>query len=424
MPKHRLADKLPRPLKKRLRHIMHIFWALKHRSVFLLCQWRLSDTIRSYTCANIAYLDQQPPLRRLAPAQTASVYPPRTSLEAPQREQPITVPALNLYRIEDAIIHPHSSHIITPGRVILERIPYLDQQHCNYATGAIVRHDQQRALYRRRPLEQIEQGILIAGNGACNYYHWLTEILPKLSEVCRHQLFQYSHTLLLPACARSIPTFARSVEAVLGEHRANIIYLDPQQQYQVSQLYTLTSPSCILFNPRKILASPTYNYYRKESLLAIRHAIEQQIARYDPAALQRSLAQLQFEQKDRRLYLARKPDTNRAYNQQQVRRLLVEQHNYCEVYLEDHPLEVQAWLFANARVIVGASGAAWANLIFCRPGTRAISWLPRHLMQFSAYSTLAQLFGVQMEFIEASTTSTSQLHPDQHLPLNELAQRL
>ena len=416
---------LPRALKKPLGRLVRALWAFKHRSVFLLCQWRLCDTLRSYRCADIAYLDQQPPERSLAPAQTSRVYLPRTSLAHPPRAQQVEVPALNLYHFESAIISPVSSHIITAERVILERIPYLDQQYCNYATGAIMRHDQQRALYRHRPQQQqLEQGILIAGNGAGNYYHWLIEILPKLHHVCQQQLFSHSNTLLLPAYASSIPAFARSIEAVLGKQRPQIIYLDPTQQYQVKQLYTLTSPSGILFNPRQILADPTYNYYRKESLQAIRHTLLQQVQRYNPAVLREHTAKLQFEQKHRRLYLARKPAASRAYNQRQVRQLLVEQHNYCEVYLEDHPLEVQIWLFANARVIVGASGAAWANLIFCRPGTRAISWLPEHLMAFSAYATLAQLFGVKMEFIAAKTPHHKQLHPDHTLPLDELQQRI
>ena len=43
---------------------------------------------------------------------------------------------------------------------------------------------------------------------------------------------------------------------------------------------------------------------------------------------------------------------------------------------EKLPFEKQIYLFSNASTIVGAHGAAFTNIIFCKPGTKIIEIIP------------------------------------------------
>ncbi len=53
------------------------------------------------------------------------------------------------------------------------------------------------------------------------------------------------------------------------------------------------------------------------------------------------------------------------------------QRNYIKIYKpEKIPLENQIYLFKNASIILGAHGAAFTNIIFCKPGTKIIEIIP------------------------------------------------
>jgi hypothetical protein len=63
-------------------------------------------------------------------------------------------------------------------------------------------------------------------------------------------------------------------------------------------------------------------------------------------------------------------------------------------------LREQAALFREATVIVGASGAAWTGMIFSEQPIIGLSWLPAEYKEFCSYSSLANLLGHHLKFIE------------------------
>ena len=78
--------------------------------------------------------------------------------------------------------------------------------------------------------------------------------------------------------------------------------------------------------------------------------------------------------------------------------------------MEDYTFSEQVSIFREAEMIVGPSGAAWANLIYSTSGTKALSWLPETMRNFSVYSTIAQYVGVEMEFILTKSKSKTNFH--------------
>ncbi|MBD1164200.1 glycosyltransferase family 61 protein [Pelagibacterales bacterium SAG-MED13] len=55
----------------------------------------------------------------------------------------------------------------------------------------------------------------------------------------------------------------------------------------------------------------------------------------------------------------------------------LENNNFNIIKPERFPIEKQIYLFKKASIVIGAHGAAFTNIIFCRPGTKIIEIIPR-----------------------------------------------
>ena len=58
----------------------------------------------------------------------------------------------------------------------------------------------------------------------------------------------------------------------------------------------------------------------------------------------------------------------------------------------------QIKIFNSAEIIIGTTGAAWSNLIFCKQNTKAIIFSPIFFNSFNAFSNLAQIFNIDLTY--------------------------
>ena len=80
--------------------------------------------------------------------------------------------------------------------------------------------------------------------------------------------------------------------------------------------------------------------------------------------------------------------------------------------MEDLSVEKQVNLMNHAEWIVGPTGAAWANLIFCQAGVKCLCWMAKEYGEFSVFSTIAGLVGAELRYItyDAGVSSASELY--------------
>jgi hypothetical protein len=102
------------------------------------------------------------------------------------------------------------------------------------------------------------------------------------------------------------------------------------------------------------------------------------------------------------MYFLARGNSRRNHNQEDLIGI-AETLELTIVYPEQLSFHDQVQLFYSARLIVGASGGAWANILFCQSGSYGLTWTFPEYKEFCVYSNLAAIVGLELSylFIEA-----------------------
>lgn len=172
-------------LKKVLKYILPVFIRKNLRKYFyaflLGSNNRMYANIFGLSHQKIIFLDNLQPVKVIEEALISNVVSPSIN-DNKKYYIDVVAPAVGLYTLDNIVVNATSSNFITQNNMIIERIPSIDLEYCDYSTGAIVLHDSKKAICRtvKLNLQEINDGIFLGGNGSWNYYHWMTEILPKI----------------------------------------------------------------------------------------------------------------------------------------------------------------------------------------------------------------------------------------------------
>jgi capsular polysaccharide biosynthesis protein len=338
----------------------------------------------------------------------------------------VDAPTVKLYLLSDVFISAKSSNFNKDNKAIIERIPSIELEYCNYSTGVVASHDLNLAVVKdnKKNIKNIDDGIFLGGNGSWNYYHWMTEILPKIQFIQEINILNFTKNILVSISVKKTESFLKTIKNALKDLKVNLIFLEPSEIYKVKNLYVISSPNSILIKSNKTITSPKYIFLRNESLQYVRNLVFEMVKNYNQKKLLNISNELKNKNGKLNIFLSRKKGSAREYNQDEICKMLVQECDIKQIYIEDYSIEEQAFIFLNADLIIGAQGAAWTNLLFCKKGSLAISWIPKHLKDFSAYSTLAEYYGVAMHFIEANPRNIKKLHSGYNVPLNELRKKI
>ena len=322
----------------------------------------------------------------------------------------VNLPEINLYKFHNIIINTRSSHLISNNHIILERINSADIQYCDYATGLVKFHNHKGAILRRnKNKKHIKKSIFLGGNGSFNYYHWLIEISPKLllltNDIIKKHQIEY---MIFDSKIRDTPSFQVILNTYLNKLNIdlNILYEDHKTDLYIEELFYINNLNNIVFNSKNILSSSTFSHISKDQIQQTRAFFLQSI----PSDLGTY---------PKKIFLARKAGSVRKYNQQEVLDYFIQQ-GFSVLYLEEYTFFEQVKIFNDAEFIIGPSGAAWSNIIFCSPHCKGISWLSDQLSEFSIFSTLAQYNHCELRYILTSSDNPNEIHSSYHINLQDL----
>ena len=308
-------------------------------------------------------------------------------------------PDVRYYLFERARISLASSSVILDDRlVVIERASGADGAAQDCAAGHLLAHDGDTVIVRFGNPGSLQKGIFLGGNGSSNYYHWMVEILAKLEFLPQLPERYRKYPLLVSEDIIRIPSLRDTLGVFARGHEVTV--LSRKSVYLVGELIYINSPSTLPFNFSGNRA------FRFTDAVIDKSSIDFLAG----TALQAARAAQSIAEFPEKIFLCRK-DGLRNYNQGEVLDQLLPR-GFCKLFMEDLSFLDQVRAMRDAKVIVGPTGAAWTNLIFCRPGTKALCWMAEELGDFSPYSSIAGMAGVDMRYItyRAGVRSTRKLH--------------
>ncbi len=322
------------------------------------------------------------------------------NLNSPVKTRDVKVPALNIYRFDDALVHCNSSCIVYKNRLIKE---YLKEGE-RFNEGFIVSHTRRVASIKKLNVIVINEGFFLAGNGCWNWYHWLIEILPRVIFLDKVKV----KTLLVSECLLEIPSMMDTLRVVAGDD-VRIYFMNKSTNYLVNRFYYLNSISYIPFN-----LEPGTKIRIEDSFVRgdIIKCLRDKLLRYYSDSC--SATPLD------KIFLYR--SNSRVPKNQNELFYRLEKEGFRKVDFSELGIEHQIFYMQHAKIVIGVTGASFTNLIFAKPGTKFICLMQEGLEEVSCFSNLAILFGVQLYYYFYSSNNSLEMHylNDFNLDIDEI----
>jgi len=214
-----------------------------------------------------------------------------------------------------------------------------------------------RSAFQKK--ENVEHGILGVQDWANNYFHWMTEMLPRIAAMHHHYP---DFPVLIPANYQNYPFIVES----LSQLNIDFKPFDVKYSLKVNTLKAIEVPHVGRFN---------------EGLM---HFFRQMFI--DKCGT--------VPQPHRLLYVSRsRAKRRRISNEDEVFRLL-RLKGFEKVNLEELKLIDQVKLFQQARVVIGCHGAGLTNIMFMQNNQTVIE-LKSNNNNYWCYFSLARVFGLK-----------------------------
>lgn len=334
----------------------------------------------------------------------SSVKKPSTSLLSETR-----LPAIRLNVFTNVIISGNSDMIVDlDNQYIINDTCHNIDPNIFFVDGLLYRQKNNVGLLRNNMHHidsSVESGIMLCGKFSTNYYHSLFENL------CRLILLQECDIpenvpFLVDEKVLSVPSFKRIFELLSSNSHREHVALCPGKLYRCNKLYSFDHINKI---PPHLLDSN-----KNKGLLV-----------YDPSLMLKVKNHLLSSMSDRslpkRIFITRKKTKSRHFNETEVFNIL-KKYGFEEVSPEKYTFEEQMKLFHDAEWIIGGSGAAMTNLLFCSSNCNIICFRSSFVGEEpSIFNTIAYFNGCGFWYMEPkSSSNTASVHSDYIIDVAEL----
>jgi len=299
-------------------------------------------------------------------------------------------PKVYARRFNDAIINHKSDAVINNNSIIIPDYYFENLDRFAVNGGNLKSSHKNIGQVDIRYSNEYEKGIGLIGLGSFNWYHWLIEILPRAFMANMLPEKYIKHPFIVPPECNQYSSFRDSLAVFIGDRE--IISLEQEKQYLIKDYILIDSVVHGPFNMRAGYWPEASDYKQNNMVLnAFREKILESFS-------------IKQENLSGRYFLAR-GNTRRNYNQTSIENIAIK-FGLSVVYPEKLTFFEQVKLFHNAELIVGPSGAAWANSIFCQNGALGLTWILNEYKNFCCYTNLAALSGLNINYIFTKSNQT------------------
>lgn len=244
-----------------------------------------------------------------------------------------------------------------------------------------------------------------------NYAHFITEVLPRIHEFVKHGVS--SIPLVIDAGLHA--NMYMAIRLIVGEGR-ELIELEVGESLQVSNLHVMSNCGYIPYERRPGTCGRdghSDGIFSPGALVGMRDSL-------------RGLIPVSGAPIKKKIFVKRNSKYRNVINSAEVESLLLgcgfevvepEKLDFCE----------QVSVFSNADIIVGATGAAFANLIFCKESAQIVIMISRHeSMPYYYWQNMASAVGCSVSYVlgDIKNASVSDIHGDFTVSLDSVRDAL
>lgn len=254
--------------------------------------------------------------------------------------------------------------------------------------------------------KEIESGIMICGKYPNNYYHCLFENLNRCLLI-DDSIIPADVPLLVDKEILSIASLHKALSFLVQGLARAIVPIESGKLYRCMTLYYIDHLNYIIPHHRKMSTLPRERSY------------------YDPELLKRQREVLLTHKSDTvtptRVFLTRGAKAaSRLYNEEEVFNVIKE-FGFEKVAPEKLSFEEQMTLFNNAELIIGGSGAAFSNVVFCQEGCKILCFRPVQSKDGTPlFKTIAYINGADFWHYRADKIESSSVHSNYYISPSRL----
>ncbi|MBS1549576.1 MAG: glycosyltransferase family 61 protein [Bacteroidetes bacterium] len=318
--------------------------------------------------------------KELRPQLSGKVYTPKT-FETKAKIMDVALNPVEVFGLKNVYVLPDSTSFLSTNLKTLyfeEVVPFSNDFTLMYHSKNLLFHSEKMAKVDNLPKVKINrEALFLSGNFSFNYFHFLIEILSRLEFADKIPNFK-DLLIVTSEKVEAVENMKTLLSFFLPHHKVQ--FLSENHYYQFPVLWHISYPNVVVPNVGE------GEEYRAEFVKFSPQSVD-----FVRTTCLRNLDEKQVKiQAISKIFLARKSEF-RKYNEPELLQV-AERYGFQAVYLEDLNMHEQIFLMQNADFVLGPSGAAWTNVIFCSPGkAKGLLWLANVWKDFSVFSTLAEL---------------------------------
>jgi hypothetical protein len=279
---------------------------------------------------------------------------------------------------------------LSSGNVLFDSPFYDVENRLLYTDERIMRMKHGKITYWKGINKQtIDKAVWMGGFCSVNYYHFMYEFAIKFRNLNALDIPEDVSVLIDQKCL-DIPQFKEILD-ILNEKKYHLRGVAQDGFFEVKELFYINCQFFKVVNCRDGVDIRTSDFqFDMDALKDLRGFLL-------PHASLRTFP--------KRIFVSRKNTTTgwRRFNEDELIQVSAE-FGFEVVYPEKLSFREQMGLFNRAEWIIGGSGAAFANLLFCNPYGKAI--IVSKTLAFSGFTTLAQVSGVNLHIIAEMPAQT------------------
>jgi len=304
-----------------------------------------------------------------------------------EKHETFVSPEIYVAKIEQVDLIGGSNVIIANDELLNDTAAYDREKRMDIRYSAIKKVFNRIAIIEDcDEVIEVERGINLIGAASFNYYHLVVEILSRLTFIDYFEEYR-DYPILVDEVVMRIPQFQDALTGI-NQYKHPVVVVEKEKKYHVKELIL---PSSNVWMPT--------NLYSRDAIRVEDFLIADSVL----SNIRQAVGVWEDKEPWRKIFISRKnTQAVRLSNEKKVRQIFAD-NGFEIIYTEEMTFRQQVECFGQAKCIVGTSGAALTNTIFCQKGAIIGCIIPAE-HRFYMYSTIAYLLGLKPLFLDAQIT--------------------